>query len=221
MKLKKKTLKFIALILFIIITIFLVRYFDLSSYLNSGMIKEKVNEFGFFAPLAFIVFYFIATIFFFPGTPLTIASGVIFGTFFGTIYAVIGAAIGASMAFLIVRYMGNSFVQDLIKERFVKLDAYDEKLSDNGFFSVIFLRLIPIFPFNGLNFSLGFTKIRFLDYFSATFLGIIPGSFILAYFGSSIVKANTINIILSSVLFIILIFSLQIYKYLKNYFKCK
>jgi len=221
MKLKKKTLKFTVLILFIIIAIFLLKYFELASYFNLDMIREKINEFGIFAPLIFIIFYTLATIFFFPGIPLTVSSGIIFGTVFGTIYAVIGATLGASLAFLIVKYFGNSFVQDLIKKKFVKLNDYDKKLKENGFFSVLFLRLVPIFPFNGLNFSLGFTKVKFSDYFLATLIGIIPGSFILAYFGDSLLNLNIINIIISSLLFIFLILFLKIYKYMNNYFKHK
>jgi len=168
------------------------------------------------APVIFILLYTIATIIFLPGTPLTIAGGAIFGTFFGTLYTIIGATIGAAIAFFIARYLGASFVNDLVNKKFKKLDSYDKKLEKNGFLVVLFLRLVPIFPFNGLNFALGLTKVKSKDYIIATFLGIIPGSFVLAFFGGSLASLNPLNIALAIALFILLAFSPKIYKKFKK-----
>ncbi|MFQ5531846.1 MAG: TVP38/TMEM64 family protein, partial [Candidatus Nanoarchaeia archaeon] len=104
---RKKKIKFGIFIIFIILAIFSIRYFGLSEYFDQDMIQENLNEYGVLAPLAFMVFYAVATVIFFPGTPLTIASGALFGTALGTVYAIVGATIGASIAFIFARYFGH------------------------------------------------------------------------------------------------------------------
>jgi uncharacterized membrane protein YdjX (TVP38/TMEM64 family) len=167
---------------------------------------------GVFAPIGFIIIYIVATIFFFPGTPLTITSGILFGKFLGTFYSLIGATIGASWAFLITRYLGREFIEDLLKGKLKKLRYYDRKLADHGIKITIFLRLIPLFPFNGLNFALGLTKIKFKDFVIGTFIGMIPLTFIYIYFGESAAKMNLINIIISVSLVIVFILGFYLYE---------
>ena len=81
--------------------------------------------------------------------------------------------------------------------------------------------MVPIFPFNALNFGLGLTKVKMKNYFFGTVLGIIPGSFALAYFGDSLTESSTLNIILSVTLFLALMFSYKIYNYFKKRFISK
>ena len=212
----KKAHKFLFLLVLIALALFSVYYFHLSSLLSISTLQDSILAYGMLAPVIFILLYTIATIIFLPGTPLTIAGGAIFGTFFGTLYTIIGATIGAAIAFFIARYLGASFVNDLVNKKFKKLDSYDKKLEKNGFLVVLFLRLVPIFPFNCLNFALGLTKVKSKDYIIATFLGIIPGSFVLAFFGGSLASLNPLNIALAIALFILLAFSPKIYKKFKK-----
>ncbi|MBI4224473.1 MAG: TVP38/TMEM64 family protein, partial [Deltaproteobacteria bacterium] len=65
------------------------------------------------------------------------------------------------------------------------LHGLDEKIGNNGFYSVLILRLVPLFPFNGLNFGLGLTKVSFRDYTCATLLGMLPGTFVYTSLGST------------------------------------
>ena len=195
---------------------FLVYYFDLSSLLSISKIQEEVNSYGAFAPVAFTLIYVVATIIFLPGTPLTVASGILFGTWLGTFYTVIGATIGAVIAFYVARFLGAAYVEDKLKSNFKKIYEYDKKLEEKGFLIVLFLRLVPIFPFNGLNFALGLTRVRSTDYIFATFVGIIPGSFALAFFGGSVASLNPLNIALAVALFVLLSISPSIHKWVKK-----
>jgi len=95
-----------------------------------------------------------------PGTPFTIASGLLFGTLYGGLVTVIGATLGATLAFFIARFFGEDFVERILKNKFKKIYEYDEKIEKKGFLVMLFLRLVPLFPFNGLNFSMGLTKIK-------------------------------------------------------------
>jgi uncharacterized membrane protein YdjX (TVP38/TMEM64 family) len=196
----------------LIAVIFITRKSGLN-VLHPDFIKQQISIYGVFAPLAYILFYIIATIFFLPGTPITIAGGIVFGILLGAIYTIIGATIGASIAFFFARFLGKSFVDKILEKNFKKLKKYDKKLVKNGFLAVLFFRLIPIFPFNGLNFALGLTKLKFRDYFFGTLIGIIPGSFVLTYFGDSLGSFNIVHILISLSLFILLIFSYKIFKY--------
>ena len=65
------------------------------------------------------------------------------------------------------------------------IEKYNDKLESNGFMTTMFFRLVPIFPFNALNFALGLTKVNQKDYLIATFIGINPGSFVLANIGGA------------------------------------
>lgn len=213
-----KSLKFILLVAILAAVIFFGNMYDLQRFLNPTAIDSYVSGFGVLAPLMFILLYIIATVAFLPGTPITIAAGILFGTLAGTLYVAIGATIGASLAFLLARWLGAGFVSNLLKGKFKKLYEYDEKLETNGLQVVLLLRLLPLFPFNGLNFAFGLTKVSFKDHLIGTFFGILPGSFALVYFGNSLKEMNVVNIIIAVVLLLVLTFGYPVYK---RYKKCK
>ena len=89
--------------------------------------------------------------------------------------AVIGATIGATLAYLIGRLLGREFVEQLFGGRFA---AFDQRIREHGFTGLLVIRLLPIFPFNAVNFGCGLTGIRLRDYVLATAIGIVPGTFV-------------------------------------------
>ena len=202
---KRLKLKFVLLGLFIVLSIFLVNYFNLGSVFSPDMLRETVDSYGTLGPIIFMSVYIFATVFFLPGAPITIAGGLIFGKVFGTIYVVIGAVIGAVIAFFVARYLGEGFVDNLLKGKHSKIHEYDQKIGENGLGVVLFLRLLPIFPFNGLNFALGLTKVKARDYVIGTFFGIIPGTFVFVYLGDSFAMLNIWNILFAVLLLVLLI----------------
>lgn len=217
---KNKTItKFIIFLILILGIIFLVRYYGIQEYLSVDKIRSSVEMFGPLAPIGFIIIYNIGSVLFLPGTILSLAGGAIFGATLGTIYVVIGATLGATLAFLISRYFARSFFEDIVEKKFPKLREYDEKLEKNGFMTVLFFRLIPVFPFNGLNFALGLTKVKTKDYFLATMIGIIPGTFAYVYLGSSIASMNLRNIVLAIGLIAILSLSVKVFNNKKKKWK--
>ncbi len=130
----------------------------------------------------------------FPGTPLTLLSGSLFGYIWGTIIALIGNTIGASLAFLLSRYMLRDYMRKKFELKYPRIREYDEKIRKRAFSTVIALRLIPLFPFNALNFMLGITSIPFKKYVVGSFIGMIPGTFLFVYFGESLRMLSPINI---------------------------
>lgn len=133
----------------------------------------------------------------FPGTPLTLLSGSLFGKFLGTIIALIGNTLGASLAFLLSRYVLRDFVRGKFESRYPRIKEYDQKIEQKALATVIATRLIPLFPFNALNFMLGLTGVPFRKYVIGSFIGMIPGTFAFVYFGESLRMLSPINIALA------------------------
>jgi uncharacterized membrane protein YdjX (TVP38/TMEM64 family) len=144
---------------------------------------EWVAQQGAWGPIAFILGYAVATVAFIPGSLLTLAAGAIFGLAFGTLYTFIGAALGSALAFLVARYVARSAIEKKIAGN-AKFAAIDRAVGKEGFKIVALLRLSPIFPFNLLNYSLGLTKVPFLQYLAASF-AMLPGTLLYVYYGKA------------------------------------
>ncbi len=142
-----------------------------------------VQGLGVWGPLVFIVGYAVATVAFAPAFLLTLAAGVIFGLVKGTVITFLGATLGASLAFLVARYGARRAIEKKIAGN-VKFAAIDRAVAKEGFKIVALLRLSPVFPFNLLNYALGLTRVRFVDYFLACF-AMIPGTILYVYYGTA------------------------------------
>ncbi|MBI5181629.1 MAG: TVP38/TMEM64 family protein [Nitrospirae bacterium] len=208
-----KNLKFTILILLIISTIVLLKFTDLGTKLTPDSIRAFILSFGALAPIVYIAIYSIAPVFMIPGTFISFIAGVAFGGFYGTIYTVIGATFGASAAFLTSRHLGRDFIEGLLKGR---LKIFDEGAERHGFKAVLFVRLIPLFPFNMVNYGAGLSKIKFKDFFLATFVGIIPGTFAYVNLGNSITDIRSWRFVLAIAFLLLLVFVPVIYKRFKT-----
>jgi len=133
----------------------------------------------------------------FPGTPLTLLSGSLFGKLFGTVIALIGNTMGATLAFILSRYIFRNYVQKKVLPNYPRITQYEKRFEERAFSTVFLLRLIPIFPFNGLNFLLGVTNIPIKKYVIGSFIGMIPGTALFVYFGESLGSMSLINILLA------------------------
>lgn len=145
-------------------------------------IRDLVDRAGMWGPALFVVAYAVLTMLLVPGSPLTIAAGVLFGPVLGTGLVVIGATVGATAAFLWGRRLGRDAVAGLTGQRFEKVDAW---LHDRGMLAVLYVRLVPVLPFNLLNPVAGVTGITLRDFVVGTAVGIVPGTFAFAALGGS------------------------------------
>lgn len=144
---------------------------------------DWVEHLGFWAPIAFILIYNLATIFLIPGSLLTLGAGVIFGVIWGSIYVSIGSVMGAIFAFLIGRYLTRDWVARTL-ENYENFKMIDQAVGAEGWKIVGLTRLSPIFPFNLLNYALGLTNVSLKDYFLASWIGMLPGTILYVYVGS-------------------------------------
>jgi len=148
--------------------------------LDVELMQDWVNDAGFAGPLVFMLIYIVATVFFFPGSVLTLAGGALFGPVLGTFYNLTAATIGAIISFIAARYLAHDFVE---KKSAGKLKAIKQGVEAEGWKFVAFVRLVPLFPFNLLNYALGLTKIKLSHYSVATYICMLPGAIAYTYIG--------------------------------------
>lgn len=140
-----------------------------------------VRGLGVWGPLMFTLGYIVAAVAFVPGVLLTLAAGAIWGIFPGVPYVFTAAVLGASAAFLVARYVARAAIERRLAGN-VRFAAIDRAVGVQGRKFVFLLRLSPVFPFNLLNYALGLTSIRFVDYVIAS-IGMLPGTFLYVYYG--------------------------------------
>ena len=142
---------------------------------------EWVTGLGAAGIAVFVLAYILATVLFVPGSILTLAAGALFGVVRGTAIVFAAATAGACAAFLIARYLAR----DRIARRLAKdprFAAIDRAIGRAGRKIVVLLRLSPVFPFNLLNYALGLTSVRFVDYLIAC-VAMLPGTLLYVYYG--------------------------------------
>ncbi len=187
-----KLIKCIAACVTIVLIYFILRHYGITEYINLKnvhKIKTWVSGFGIIAPLVYICFYIIATLFFLPGLPVTVLSGVAFGPVLGVVYAWIGSVIAVSLAFLTARYVARDLVENWISEN-AQFKKIDEKVEQEGWRILMFTRLVPLFPFNLQNYAYGLTKIRFTTYVLVSSIFMLPGTIAYVQIGGALVSGE-------------------------------
>ncbi|MCC7326559.1 MAG: VTT domain-containing protein [Burkholderiales bacterium] len=148
--------------------------------LSADALSAWLAEVGAWAPLAFIALYAAATVMFLPGSVLTLAAGALFGAVPGALYSLTGATLGATLAFLVARYLAADWVARRAGGRLKQLI---EGVEAEGWRFVAFVRLVPLFPFNLVNYALGLTRIPLFAYAAASFVCMFPGALAYAWLG--------------------------------------
>ncbi|MFK0191642.1 TVP38/TMEM64 family protein [Kitasatospora sp. NPDC090308] len=122
-------------------------------------------------PIALAAYGF-GTVAFLPRPALNAGMGVLFGSLWGVPLAIAGSAIGAAVAFALGRSLGREALRPLVRGRV--LTEIDRRLAEQGFRSVLLIRLFPGAPFQAGNFACAFSGVRFWPYLAATVLGVVP-----------------------------------------------
>jgi len=173
-------------------------YFDLRHFLTLEALKANRQTLqDYYAAnklitvAAFMAIYIIQTALSLPGAAiLSMAAGAIFGTITGTLYANIAATAGATFAFLAVRYL----LRDMVLNRFgARLEGMNRELETRGFNYLLFLRLVPVFPFFLINLAAGLTRLPLRTFFLGTMIGIIPGGFVYVNAGASLATIDSLS----------------------------
>jgi uncharacterized membrane protein YdjX (TVP38/TMEM64 family) len=165
----------------VVLVVVAARMLPLAAWL--AVFNERVAGLGVAGLFLFALLYAAATVLMVPGSLLTLASGASFGLLPGFVTVLFGATLGAALAFLVSRHLARKRVERWIqrKSSFV---AIDKAVAREGWKIVFLTRLSPVFPFNFQNYAYGLTSVSFGQYVLASWIGMIPGTFLYVYLGT-------------------------------------
>lgn len=177
----------------LIIMILFISFFALDGhhYLHFEMLKTHhdaleswKSQHYVLATITFVSIYILAVSISIPGAViLTLLGGFLFGPIIGTLLVVFSATIGAILLFLATK----SAVGDLLAKKagpFIK--KMEAGFQENALNYLLFLRLVPLFPFWLVNIVPALLEVRLSTFIFGTFLGIIPGSFVYVLVGNGL-----------------------------------
>jgi uncharacterized membrane protein YdjX (TVP38/TMEM64 family) len=153
-----------------------------SDTLTPAAVVAWVEGLGVWGSLVFVGIYGLAPALFVPGAVLTLAGGALFGPLAGALLSLTGATVGATVAFLLARYLAADWVERRLGPRLQAIQAGVER---EGWRFVAFVRLVPVFPFNLLNYALGLTRLSVRTFALTSWVTMVPGALAYAYLGAA------------------------------------
>jgi uncharacterized membrane protein YdjX (TVP38/TMEM64 family) len=167
----------------IIIALFLaMRFLPVQQWLRN--FNNWIGQMGAVGILIFIIVYAVATVLLAPGSILTIGAGFAFGLWKGFLAVSAGATLGAALAFLVARFVSRKKIESIAQrnETFRKID---NAIGQQGAKLIFLLRLSPVIPFNLSNYLYGLTAVKFWPYVLASWIGMMPVTFLFVYIGTA------------------------------------
>lgn len=158
------------------------RFFDMAALrAHQSELQHWVAARPLLAPLAYLLVYALLVAFSLPvASFVTIVGGFLFGAWFGTLWTAIGATLGATAVFLAAR---TALAASLRARAGTRLARLEDEFRNNGLHYLLFLRLVPAFPFWLVNIAPALVGMPLAPFVLATAIGILPGTFVFAYFG--------------------------------------
>jgi len=211
---RSRSLRFLlrpVIFLCVIIALFIASYvFGWTEQLSA--LQPWIQQQGIWAPVIFIIVYLAIVIAAIPATPLGVLAGALFGSLYGVILVSIASTLGAAIAFLIARYIAKDSVEQWMQHR-KRLKRLYELTEKHGFLIVAITRLIPLFPYNLLNYGFGLTKVPFRTYLFWSWLCMLPGTIVivvgsdavLTMLATGIIRWDLLIILIGTALFLILL----------------
>lgn len=194
----------------VFITSMVLLYFIYEHFLkdfSAVRIRDYVDSYGALAPIVYILLFAILPIAFFPVPVLALAGGLSFGLIEGSIYTIIGAMLNSTIMFFMARFIArdaiNHYLRRKLPEKWIK--NLEMSTDRRGFFMVLIMRLIPLIPYNMINYVSGLTEMNFASYSLATFIGIIPGTLVFLNIGDKAIDYRSKEFIISIVFLVLLI----------------
>ena len=188
-----RLLKFTIIAAIILAAAFLIQKIGVSE------LRELIGEHAIFAPMIYVLCFAILPIFLFPVPILAVVAGTAFGLFAGSLYTIIGAMINSVLMFYIARFLGfrtvSAFTQNSKRKILKTLGEPGGKFS-----LILILRLMPLVPYNALNYACGVMNVSLRDYVVATFVGIVPATFIMVNLGEKALDMRSNGFIIACVL---------------------
>ncbi len=151
-------------------------------------LKDWVASLGPWGPVVYVLIYIVGVVAAFPGGAMTVVAGALFGSVVGVACVSIASTVGASLCFLIARFFARDAVARWLSgnDKFQRLDRLTET---HGAMIVAITRLVPLFPFNIINYGYGLTRVRFWTYVVVSWVCMMPGTIVYVVGADAITKA--------------------------------
>ena len=208
----KNIVKFIIFALLVLcILILLFIYKDKIFNIDVYKIKSYIQSYGKFSAIMFVVMYTLRPLLIvFPASLMSIIAGNIFNPHIAVLLSMIGCFGSATVAFLLARFLGRSFVNRILRGKALILD---KNIGQYGFRIMTIMRLSFVFPYDPLSYAAGLTKMKYRDFIFGTLLGTLPEMVAYSLMGKNLADPFSVKFILPIVvLFAIASCSLYIHK---------
>src|SRR6266545_564503 len=184
MKNEKKSahMRLVVLVAIVIALFLAMRFLPVQQWLRN--FNDWVGQMGTAGIFIFVGVYAVATVLLAPGSILTIGAGFAFGLWKGFLAVSAGSTLGAALAFLVTRFIARERVTAIAQQN-EKFREIDSAVGKQGAKLIFLLRLSPVIPFNLSNYLYGLTGVKFWPYVFASWIGMMPGTFLYVYIGTA------------------------------------
>ncbi|MFP4523332.1 MAG: TVP38/TMEM64 family protein [Candidatus Woesearchaeota archaeon] len=182
---------------------FLIIYFKLWQYIQPELIKPFIEQFGIWIPIIYCLLYLIAVFIPYAGTAMTVVGGTLFSPLFGTALVITISSLGSVLPFLLAKKFAHKPIKERIER--TKYKKYLHHTNKNSFMYILYMRLIPIIPYELQNYIAGIVDISVKKFIIATFVGLLPGTVFLIYLGNTLVDVQPIKLVILGIVSLICI----------------
>jgi uncharacterized membrane protein YdjX (TVP38/TMEM64 family) len=151
--------------------------------LDPSQLLRSIHDLGFIGKLIYAGILVLAVVISpIPGTPLTVAAGAVWSPWTAGIYGTLGVFVGSLLAYFLGRTLGRSLIR-VLSGKTIHLSKHRGEPYIGWL--LFFSHLLPIAPFDLMSYGAGMIRLSLPLYATATLLGTLPGTFLLAYLGAS------------------------------------
>lgn len=208
--------KFLFLGLLFAFLVFAAVFFRVWEFIRPEVIKSYIEGYGVWVPVVYCLLYLVAVFIPHAGTAMTVVGGLLFAPFFGTFLVITVSSLGSVLPFLLAKRFARKSIQRWIEK--TRYKKYLDRADENGFLFALYMRLVPLIPYELQNYILGLVDISTSRFILATFVGLLPGTFFLVYLGNTLTDIRPSKLI---ILGVISLFALLLPLVLKKYTRAK
>ena len=181
--LKPQLIKYSAIVLLVVALLYIGNSAGLQDVITPRALFSRLEKLGSFAPVGFMLIMALTVASPLPSLPLDLAAGIFFGPYLGTLYSASGALGGALISFSIARLLGRSLIERFLHGHI----SFCTACSDRMLTGIVFLaRLVPVASFKIVSYGAGLTKMSAMRFTLATFLGMLPITFVYNSVGAAL-----------------------------------
>lgn len=200
-------MKLLSVVILAVLFLYVARSAGFQDRFNQKAILAHLEHMGRFAPIGYMAVMALTVVSPLPSLPLDIAAGIFFGSYWGTLYSATGALVGSIISFMIARLLGRGLI-----ERFLRGHVnFCTACSDRMLTGVVFVtRLIPVVSFDMVSYGAGLTKMSLTRFSLATFLGMLPLTYVYSRFGAALVVDSALAMVWGA-LMVLMLFLLPVW----------